>query len=80
MSTPSTINGNSGRFIGRRKESKGISETIKLSGVIGLYHCGELIVSEVFGSRWHRKEIINKWKAIYQLDKKHGVHFQVKYL
>jgi hypothetical protein len=75
------INGDLGCKIGVKKPVRDNEdfEVIRLRGIIELYNEGDLVVSETFGSKSYRKEIIEKWYAIYQLHNKHGVYFQIKY-
>jgi hypothetical protein len=75
-----TINGDLGiKISGKRKYIKRELNEVYIKGRIELYNDNILIVSERFVGRTLRKKIIEKWTSFYQLQRKHGVYFQIAY-
>ena len=79
MNTSGAINGDLGAKIGN-KVVRYKEDIFLVSGIIELWHDGDMVVAEKFKGKTHRRDIIKKWQDRYQFQNKHGVFFQIRYL
>jgi hypothetical protein len=73
------INGDLGIKTRNRRKYVEVSNRFNVYGEISLFYNDEFVVAKQFTSKAQRKKFIESWIAIYKLEDKKHIFFQVKY-